>query len=145
MSGFEFSERQIKWLRITLFLLLIASCFFVIEAAWLDLYTPGSSLARSYQLYAEIDLVLMILIAVPLWSVKIKKIKEWNESVKAIDDPVLKNKIWWMNLKPILHQVLFIVIVVIIAYWLINSCFHVPQEVISNYTNYYSKPKLWGT
>lgn len=135
----KINESTIKWMRRVLFVLLVLSCYFVVYAAWDDLNNPGSTTARSYQSYAQVTLVAMVLTALPLWMVKLQRIESWIESMKSIDDPVLRNRAYWATFRPIVVQVIFVVVMTVIAYVVVNTYFHIPDAVIENYTSYYDR------
>jgi hypothetical protein len=131
---------QITWMKRVLFGLIIVACYFVVNAAWIDLYNPGSHIARDYQTYAIISMIGMAIIALPLWVLKLRKIEEWKVQLEQINDPTLKNKLLWSSLKPVIYQIIMIGIVALVAYVIIVSIFHIPQPVIDNYKHYYTQP-----
>lgn len=130
-------DRHRKILKAILILSILPSFYFGIKAMFIDLYNPGSLEARELSDMVNNIFWVTIVVAIPLVYEKMKKATAWIDGFNSKSNTE-QRKILMDISKPILIQMCIVVVLAIVSAILIVQFFHIPPEVMQNYTDYYS-------
>lgn len=133
----ELTNRERKLLKAALILSVVISAYLGIKGLFIDLYNPGSPVARQYSDWVNRIFIVTILISLPLLIEKYNKATTWLDGVESMEPKEVSGALWKAT-KPILTQAFVVVIIAIIASVIIAWYWHIPPDVALRYQNYYS-------
>ena len=126
-----------KILKGIVILFTLVSVYFGLNAVFIDLYNPGSLDAKYNNDITNYLFVISIIVMLPLLIEKIYFLRYWIASYEILSLEDQQNVVW-KAVKPVIIQVCFVLLLVLIASIVLSWYWQIPPDVIQNYTEYYS-------
>lgn len=132
----ELTPKQRVALKAILVLSVVASMYLGLKGVFIDLYNPGSPVARQYSDIVNWMFVGTLIIALPLLIEKFQKLSKWHDAYDAL--PVdMQHVVLWKAAKPVIKQAITLMALVVLASILISLYWQIPPNVMADYQNYY--------
>lgn len=135
----ELTHKQRVALKTLLVLSVVASVYLGLKGVFIDLYNPGSPVARWYSDVVNWMFIGTLIISIPLLVEKFQRLSKWHDQFNALP---LKEQhaTLWKATKPFVKQAITLVVLIVLASILISWYWQIPPEVMTNYQSYYSRP-----
>ncbi len=132
----ELTDKQRKVIRVLLVLSVVASMYLGLKGVFIDLYNPGSPVARQYSDIVNWMFIGTLVIALPLLFEKYQRLSKWHDAYDAL--PIERQRMaMWKATKPIIRQVIIVMALVVITSIVLAWYWQIPPEVMANYQSYY--------
>lgn len=115
---------------------ILASFYFGLKGVFIDLYNPGSQIARNYSDIVNWISIGTVIIAIPLLIEKYQKLKAWESKITSMSEDNRQQE-WKKAIMPILKQIIIVVVLAVIASIFLSMYWNIPPEVVANYQQYY--------
>lgn len=124
-------------LRWILFSLVLLSAYLSMKAMYVDLYNPGSPYARQLAGYNNWILVATFIVSLPLLHDKLKAVEHWL-SEWQFKSPHERARIKRNTIRRFAFQISVMFVVLFAAAFVIQHYYPIPEQVVTNYTMFYS-------
>lgn len=133
----DLTDSERKALKALLLLSVIVSLIFGLKGVFIDLYDPGSPVARQYSDLVNVIFVLTLLTSLPLFFEKYKKLTKWHDRFSS-SGAKEQRAMLWNAARPYIIQMVIIAVITIVASVVIAYVWQIPPDVMTAYKDYYS-------
>lgn len=139
IKGLLLSKKSLMLCRSVVLTVLIVACGTTITAAFIDLYTPGSMVAKQLSEFIYLLLGVTVVFSIPLLGDKIERFEKW-QMLPDNEKDMIFNKTFKKLVKDIFVMVIMAIVAIILFSWIWPHI--ATPEVIENYQNYYSQNSI---
>ena len=133
---FELTHKQRVALKALLVLSVVVSVYLGLKGVFIDLYNPGSPVARWYSDVVNWMFLGSIIVALPLLIEKYQRLSKWHDMFDSLSGEEQRGAIATAA-KPLIKQVITIIVLVVLASIIISLYWQIPPDVMANYKSYY--------